>query len=248
MGQFDIQNGKGGIILEEKSLEELLKEKFSLYAGEYDQQRKHVIPCLDDLYTIMADLARSEVPRPKVLDMGAGTGLLTQYLYEKFERAEFTLIDLSDEMLNIARQRFKGKLNFKYIAGDYVKYDFQDKFDIIASSLSIHHLHDHNKEFLYGKIYEILNEGGIFLNADQVLAPNPSNELEYQRNWREKIEEGSLRESEKISILERMKFDKPAKLEYNLKWLEKSGFNDVDVFYKYYNFCVLCGKKDEINF
>lgn len=221
----------------------ILKEKFDQNARIYDQQRRWVIPCLDDLYTIIADLARSEVPGPKILDMGAGTGLLTQYLYEKFERAEFTLIDLSEEMLNIARQRFKGKPNFKYITGDYVKYDFQDKFDIVASSLSIHHLEDPNKEFLYGKIYETLNEGGIFLNADQVLAPSPSNELEYQRNWREKIEDGSLRESEKISILERMKFDKPAKLEYNLKWLEKSGFKDVDVFYKYYNFCVLYGKK-----
>ncbi len=221
----------------------ILKEKFDQNAGIYDRQRQWVIPCLDDLYTIMTDLARSEVPGPKILDMGAGTGLLTQYLYKKYERAEFTLIDLSDEMLNIARQRFKGKSNFSYITGDYVKYDFQDKFDIITSSLSIHHLKDQDKEFLYSKIYENLNKGGIFLNADQVLAPSPSNELEYQRNWREKIEDGSLEEPDKISILERMKLDKPAKLKYNLKWLEKSGFKDVDVFYKYYNFCVLYGKK-----
>jgi tRNA (cmo5U34)-methyltransferase len=221
----------------------ILKEKFDQNAELYDRQRRWVIPCLDDLYTIITDLARSEVPGPKILDMGAGTGLLTQYLYKKYKRAEFTLIDLSDEMLNIAKQRFKGKSNFKYINNNYVKHDFQDKFDIIASSLSIHHLKDQDKEFLYGKIYKNLNDGGIFLNADQVLASSPSNELEYQRNWQEKIEDGPLPKSEKISILERMKLDKPAKLEYNLKWLEKSGFKDVDVFYKYYNFCVLYGKK-----
>ncbi len=31
----------------------------------------------------------------------------------------------------------------------------------------------------------------FFINADQVIAPNPENEYIYQRNWYEKIEKGS---------------------------------------------------------
>jgi tRNA (cmo5U34)-methyltransferase len=37
--------------------------------------------------------------------------------------------------------------------------------------------------------------------------------------------------------------DNPSTLENNLKLLENCGFINVDVFYKYYNFCLLYGKK-----
>lgn len=221
----------------------ILKEKFDHHAHLYDRQRRLVIPCLDDLYGTMVELARSKIPAPKILDMGAGTGLLTLKLLKRHSEAEFTLIDLSDEMLKIAKERFAGRTNFKYLNGDYIKYDFKDKFDIIASSLSIHHLKHENKEFLYEKIYKMLNKGGVFLNADQVRAPTSANELEYQRNWREKIEDGTLTEQEKKPILDRMKLDKPATLDDNLNWLKTSGFKDADVYYKYYNFVVLYGKK-----
>lgn len=221
----------------------ILKEKFDQNADLYDRQRRLVIPYMDELYNIMTDLARSEIPAPKILDLGAGTGLLTLHLLKRYDQADFVLIDLSEEMLKIAKRRFVDRANLKYIVGNYVKFDFKDKFDIITSSLSIHHLQHEDKKILYGKIYQMLNEGGIFLNADQVEAPTPANELEYQKNWMNKIDDGSLGEKEKESIMDRMKLDKPATLENNLKWLENIGFKDVDVFYKYYNFVVLYGKK-----
>jgi tRNA (cmo5U34)-methyltransferase len=220
-----------------------LKEKFDQGAMEYDRQRKHVIPCLEDLYQIISDLARSKISNPKILDLGAGTGLLTSYLFYHYPEAHFTLLDLSEEMLNIAKERFSHASNFRYVVADYLKHDFQDLFDLVVSSLSIHHLEHKDKNLLYSKIYEHLNPGGVFLNADQVLGPTPANENEYQKNWMDKIEVGSLSESGKQRIYDRMKLDNPAKLEDNIKWLKNSGFKNVDVYYKYYNFVVLYGKR-----
>jgi tRNA (cmo5U34)-methyltransferase len=222
-----------------------LKEKFDHGAEEYDQQRKHVIPCLEDLYQIISDLATLDVSKPKILDLGAGTGLLTSYLYKSYPEGHFTLLDLSEEMLNIAVKRFNYASNFCYVAADYLKHDFQDCFDLVVSSLSIHHLEHQDKEFLYRRIYEILNPGGIFINADQVLGPNQANEDEYQRNWMEKIEVSSLSKSGKKIIYDRMKLDNPSSLKKNLKWLQNAGFEDIDVYYKYYNFVVLYGKKHD---
>ncbi len=226
-----------------KMVDEILKTKFDRGAKSYDKLRHDVIPNLDQIYTIIAELANSDVPGPKILDLGAGTGLLTENLFKRYSRGYFTLIDISEEMLNIAQERFKGNHNFKFIHEDYVKTDFEDSFDIVISSLSIHHLKDNSKKILYSKVYEILNHGGIFLNADQVLAPSSENEYIYQRNWWEKIETGSLTQNEKSIIIDRMKLDKTATLENNLKWLERCGFTNLDVFYKYYNFCILYGKK-----
>ncbi len=224
-------------------VDEILRTKFNNGAKSYDRQRSIVIPNMDQLYTIIVNLAESNVLRPKILDLGAGTGLLTEEIFKKYFRGHFTLIDISEEMLNIAKKRFKENRNFKYILGDYLKVDFEESFDIIVSSLSIHHLEDKDKKILYAKVYEILNNDGIFLNADQVLAPSSENQNIYQRNWLEKIEVGTLKQNEKKIIIDRMKHDKPATLENNIKWLKKCGFTNVDVFYKYYNFCVLYGKK-----
>lgn len=224
-------------------VDEILKTKFNKGAKSYDRQRTIVIPNLDQLYNIITDLADSNITAPRILDLGAGTGLLTENIFNKYSRGYFTLIDISEEMLDIARKRFKDNLNFKYILGDYLKADFEDSFDIIISSLSIHHLEDNDKRIIYSKVYELLNDDGIFLNADQVLAPSPENEYIYQKNWWEKIETGTLNLDEKDVIIDRMKHDKPATLENNIIWLKNSGFTNVDVFYKYYNFCVLYAKK-----
>ncbi|MCE5215069.1 MAG: class I SAM-dependent methyltransferase [Methanobacterium sp.] len=220
-----------------------IKEQFNQNAELYDSQRRLIIPCLDELYNIMAEQAHSDLLRPKILDLGAGTGLLTKHIFDRYGNAEFTLVDLSEEMLKIAEERFVDRTNFKYIIGDYIKYDFKGKYDIICSSLSIHHLKHQDIKFLYGKIYQMLNKDGVFLNADQVLGPSQSNEEKYQKNWHEKIDDKSLQEEEKELILERMKLDNPATLDDNLKWLKKIGFVDVDVYYKYYNFVVLYGKR-----
>ncbi|MGZ7136433.1 MAG: class I SAM-dependent methyltransferase, partial [Methanobacterium sp.] len=142
-----------------------LKEKFDENAEHYDRIRKLIIPCFDDLYNITKDLAYSKKQSPNILDLGAGTGLLTQYLFERYPYSKFTLIDLSEEMLKLAKKRFKGNNHFKYVLEDYLNYDYNDSYDIIVSSLSIHHLKDEDKKKMYKRIYKILNNDGIFLNA-----------------------------------------------------------------------------------
>ena len=221
---------------------EALKEKFNENAEKYDKIRKLIIPCFDDLYNITKNLANSQKDKPRVLDLGAGTGLLTKYLFEKYPKAEFTLIDISEEMLKLAKNRFQGYSNFKYITADYLEHDFKN-FDIIVSSLSIHHIEDEDKKKLYKKIYDALNPEGIFLNADQVIGSTPNIDKTYQMNWMERIDENKFTGPEKDTAIERMKFDKPATFEDNLKWLRNCGFEDVDLGYKYYSFCIFYAKK-----
>ncbi|MGB9978748.1 class I SAM-dependent methyltransferase [Methanobacterium sp.] len=222
---------------------ESLKEKFDEVAEHYDRQRESLIPCFHDFYSITVNLAQWKNNEPKILDMGAGTGLLTKFLFEKYPEAEFTLLDMSEEMLKVAKNRFRNYNNFKFITADYTTHNFNNKFDLIVSSLSIHHLEDIDKEKLYKKIYNTLNPEGIFLNADQVTGSTQNLDDNYQKNWIELIDNSNLNESEKVSALERMKFDKPATYEDNLKWLRNCGFEDVDIYYKYYNFCIFYAKK-----
>lgn len=221
----------------------LLRKKFDDAAIAYDKDRKAIIPHFDVYYGTLVQLADSKIDNPRILDLGAGTGLLTQLLWEKHPDAQFQLVDMAEEMLNIAKNRFSGQENFEYINEDYLKYDFDGLFDMIVSSLSIHHLNHSDIKSLYQKAYDHLKPDGIFLNADEVIGPGSYSEEMYQKNWLEVINQAGLEEEDKKVILERMKFDNPATLEDNIKWLHEAGFKDVDVYYKYYNFVVLYGRK-----
>lgn len=56
-----------------------------------------------------------------------------------------TLIDISEKMFDVAKERLANFSNVKYILNDYTTYDFDGEFDIIVSALSIHHLTETEK-------------------------------------------------------------------------------------------------------
>ncbi len=220
-----------------------LQTSFDSIAKKYDAQRRNLIPCYDDFYGMATELATRGSPSPRVLDVGAGTGLMTQHILEKRPEAVCTLVDFAEEMLKIARQRFSGLANVQYVSGDYRNADLGSGYDVIVSALSIHHLDDPGKARLYRRLYGLLSDGGVFVNADQVLGATPGIEADYQRQWREKILASGLSGVEKAAVFERMKMDRPATLADNLQWLRDAGFRDVDVYYKYYNFAVISGRR-----
>ena len=60
----------------------------------------------------------------KVLDLGAGTGLLSYYWYIQCSSAEYMLVDIADEILDVSRKRFLGLNNAtKGFEGERIDYD-----------------------------------------------------------------------------------------------------------------------------
>ncbi len=221
-----------------------IKEQFDNISEKYDKQRRQFIPCFDDYYNLPLNFMDFKGEKPKILDIGSGTGLFSAIVLRKYPNAEFTLIDLSDKMLEVAKERFEGNKNFKFIAADYTKYNFDEKYDIIISALSIHHLSAIDKELLYQKCYKMLNNNGIFINADQVLSPSPQIESLFSDLWHNFVENSGLAEEEIQKGYERVSFDNPSTLAEQLSWLNKAGFKQADCIYKYYHFCVLYAKKE----
>jgi tRNA (cmo5U34)-methyltransferase len=222
-----------------------IKEQFGRVSKQYDSQRKYLIPCFNDFYTACLPLVKSLTHAKKVLDIGAGTGLFSQFVYEINPDLQFTLVDVSAEMLAVARERFEGEENFEYAELDVSKDPLPDKYDIIISGLAIHHLEDAEKAKLYKKIYQALNDGGLFINADQVAGKNLMFDSLYKYLWRETVSHSGLDHEAIVQSFERTKLDKLAPLEEQLRWLEKAGFNEVDCIYKNLNFAVFGGFKDE---
>ena len=162
---------------------EHIRTAFDAIASEYDAQRQHVIPELDTFYGTAVWAADWPSDHPRILDIGAGTGLLSALLLQRYPEASLTALDISEQMLNVAKKRFAGNPNVRYITGDYVTTNLGGRYDLICSALSIHHLIDKDKRNLYQRIYETLNPKGVFVNADQAAGETLALDRYYMQYW-----------------------------------------------------------------
>ena len=219
-------------------------------ASEYDRSRRRLVPGFDELYgaAVRAIPHRSD-ESIRVLDLGAGTGLLSAMVAGKFPRSRVTLVDISVEMLRVARRRFTDEPGrFEYRVMDFARKPLpvRDKgYDVVVSALSIHHLMDGDKRDLFERIHEVLVEGGVFVNADQKLGATPQEESTYQNWWLERVREAGAGEKELDAALHRIRADKNATLKAQLVWLEEAGFENVACGYDDHRFTVYSGRKPE---
>jgi tRNA (cmo5U34)-methyltransferase len=221
-----------------------VKAEFDRAAKTYDSVRRLMIPCFDDFYgTAVRMLQFDHGDAFDVLDLGAGTGLLSALLHEHFPKARLTLVDISDEMLARARDRFAGEKDVQIAVSDYSVEPLPGRFDAIVSALSIHHLDDPGKAALFGRIHAALQPGGQFVNAEEVLAPTEALDARYWDEWERQARAAGAPEEEFAGVEERAKYDKPAKVDDQLRWLREAGFADVDCYYKYLMFAVYGGRR-----
>ena len=220
-----------------------VREAFDNVAEEYDLNRKVLIPCLDDFYGSAVRLVKIiGKTAPKILDLGVGTGLLSALVLDEIPDAQITGIDISEKMLVQAKNRFKGRVEL--IAGNYLTGDIGSGYDAVISSLSIHHLDCKDKAKLFYNVYDSLNVGGVFINADQVKGSSNRIERMYRDVWYEQMHMRGITEELLTASEERMKEDQMSTLAEQLQWLKDAGFVDVNCWYKNFIFTVYAGMKD----
>jgi len=223
---------------------EQIEERFSQIAKEYDEQRKLFIPCFDDYYGLSVSfLKKTRNDIRKILDLGAGTGLLTKRLYDEYPNANYTLVDISEQMLEVARQRFSGLKNFNYSILDYSTDLPYEKFDLVASALSFHHVENEDKLQLYSNIYDKLEYGGCLLNLDQFNASSDEMNEKYNNYWYEYINSSGIALDNKGAWLKRRELDRENTIDETKQLLAKVGFRNVECIYNYLKFGVIYAEK-----
>lgn len=189
-----------------------------------------------------------------VMDLGCGDGILTQRLLDVDRTISAVLVDASPDMLRNARRRLA-----EYEGIDYLNTSFEEligsgkaigPFDMVISSLAIHHLALPDKKRLFELIYRSLRPGGHFLNIDTMLPATPSLEAWYLELW----EEWMRRHCDKAQFTEGMALMNGHHqveahhacldtLADQLAALKDAGFSDVDVIFKDGIFTIYCGRK-----
>ena len=145
-----------------KDYEALSKKHFDSQASEYDARETAYyskypkISCRD-----VADRLRS-TSYEKLLDVGCGTGYLFELFLAQWE-AEYHGLDLSPEMLKMAKAKFSGRVTLVEGSADRLPYA-DHSFDVVTCIQSFHHYPDPDKAMQ--EAFRVLKPGGLYILSD----------------------------------------------------------------------------------
>jgi len=93
-----------------------------------------------------------------VLEVGVGTGRIAAKVAPNC--AHFTGIDISPKTIERAKENLSCHHNIELICADFTQYQFNHRFDVIYSTLTIMHFED--KQHFISKTASLLHHGGTF--------------------------------------------------------------------------------------
>lgn len=193
----------------------------------------------------------------RVLDIGCGHGDVTAEIIKLNSEASFTLIDYSKDMVVSSSERFKDNSKIKILQHDLnnglPETITDEKFDVVVSCFSLHHIEYYNRIKLYSDIFKVLDENTFFINGDMFKGDSSQmNEWEFDNwvNWMVvKIKEhlGQEKTFEEIKKRQLESFekmgDKPGTLWDMYSDLKMAGFKNVDCMLKIQNLAVIVAAK-----
>jgi malonyl-CoA O-methyltransferase len=134
---------------------DIIKKHFSKCARYYDRYSTVQNLCASKL---IAKIKANSFN--KILDIGCGTGNYTKLLREKFPGASIKAVDMSPEMIEIAKEKLRDEV-IEFIVADGEVIDFNEPFDLISSNASFQWFEDLEKTL--SRYKRLLNENGVIL-------------------------------------------------------------------------------------
>jgi tRNA (cmo5U34)-methyltransferase len=115
--------------------------------------------------------AAAGVPARTILELGVGTGETARRLLARHPAARLVGIDASEAMLAEARRRLpEAELSVSRLEEPLPP----GPFDLVVSTLAVHHLDGAGKRDLFARVREALRPGGRFILADLVVPDDPA--------------------------------------------------------------------------
>jgi putative AdoMet-dependent methyltransferase len=144
-------------------------------AAGYDQDVRNEADPIRAAYQDVLSWVITEAqikPSSRVLELGSGTGNLSQLIASC---GELISVDLSEKMEAIARPKVSHLTNRRFIKADILEVFASQlgPFDVVISTYAIHHLTDQEKQRLFTLVFDSLAPRGLVFgdlmikNADQ---------------------------------------------------------------------------------
>lgn len=191
-----------------------LEEMSDFFSKRLDGYEEHM-SVWEESYKLFSELLPFRCR--KILDLGCGTGLELDRIWQKDPAIEVTGVDLCQSMLDKLSEKHSDR-HLVTVCQDYFQYDIGcEKWDAIISFESLHHFLPERKKDLYQKIYSGLKNGGIFILGDYIACCDEEEEL-LRSEYFKRRKQFSIPDNRFVH------FDIPLTLEHEREVLQNAGF------------------------
>ena len=210
------------------------KEFYDSFSSQYTAAILKCVPRYEEMLATLFRYIPNDFAPKCILELGCGTGNLSSLIVHHFPEAKLTAVDISGEIISECKENLKAK-NIKYIQENFTELNFPDKsFDLIISSIAIHHLTDPDKKKLFQGIYEWLADGGIFTFSDQFKGETDELYQEHIELWKKHAIKNGVADKEWKRWIEHQELhDYHSSLKSHLDWLQDCGFKKPDCVWRY---------------
>ena len=200
---------------------EKMDDFFTARVDGYDEHMKSNIEGASKFYNFTAALLPMEKDK-SILDLGCGTGLELEELFQMNPYAKVTGIDLTEAMLEMLKAKFPDK-DITTVCGSYFEVPFgEEVFDAAVSVESLHHFTKEQKLPLYKKLNKALKPGGYFILTDY-FAESEEEEVFYGQELLR------IRKEQELPDGVFYHYDTPLTVEHEKEALLEAGFTRVEV-------------------
>jgi tRNA (cmo5U34)-methyltransferase len=234
----------------EKSTVEQIRERFDADVERFSKLETGQQAAMDApvILDVVARSAACRVrPQGKLLDIGCGAGNFTLRVLSQVAPLDCVLVDLSQPMLNRARERVTAGTTgqVRTIQSDMRSLEFApESFDLILAGQVLHHLReDAQWEAMFANLYRWLRPGGALFVADMVAYDDPQIQSLMQVRYGEYLENlgGSEYRDKVFAYVDQE--DSPRSVKFQFDMLTKAGFTEHDVLHKNALFVAYYAKK-----
>lgn len=211
-------------------------------ARVFDDMLDRSIPQYHELQRMIGELA-GEFARPgtRVLDLGCSTGITLQTLRSRVPAdAQLVGVDYSRPMLELAAERLRAGEGapVELVEGDLNKGISVANASVVVLNLTLQFVRPLHRETLVRQIHDGLGEHGVLILVEKVVGEHSMlNRLFIKLYYDMKMRNGysGMEIAQKREALENVLV--PYRMEENMELLRRCGFPQVEVFFKWYNFC-----------
>ena len=214
-------------------------------AGVFDDMLLRSVPFYKENIKLQIDILKNILEsNDKVIDLGSSTGTFLIELSKQRDDLNLIGIDNSPAMIKKAKQKAKAfGSNANFIESDFLEYDLNGANAIIAN-YTIQFIRPLKREKLIQKIYDSLQNNGIFLMSEKLITENKKlNKIMIDIYYNFKKEKGysEYEIARKREALENVLI--PYTMNENIEMLKNAGFKDIDVISRWNNFATFIAFK-----
>jgi tRNA (cmo5U34)-methyltransferase len=215
----------------------------------FDDMVNRSVPYYQEIQRMIGEMGGDfATPGSNLYDLGCSTGN-SMLILDKTVDPDVTFmgIDDSPEMLQKCEAKLKKhgiKREYEMRLGDLNTRIDIDNASLVNLCLTLQFVRPLHRESLVKNIFDNLREKGALILVEKVLGEyNLVNRLftNYYYDMKRRHNYSETEISQKREALENILI--PYKLKDNKFMLEKCGFNYIDVFFKWYNFCGIVAVK-----